>query len=138
MAALPLKPLKQLTSYMAVLTTGNELIMPGQPLPPGAIYNSNRHTLRGLVQATGSIPADLGIVPDDLDSTRAALRRAAQDHDLIITSGCHEALSASVSSGRPSRASPQDSSAATSRSQVQSVPTAACSNTMILIIDVSP
>lgn len=72
---------------VAVLTTGNELIMPGQPLPPGAIYNSNRHTLRGLVQATGSIPADLGIVPDDLDSTRAALRRAAQDHDLIITSG---------------------------------------------------
>lgn len=72
---------------VAVLTTGNELVMPGQALPPGAIYNSNRHTLRGLVQATGAMPSDLGIVPDDLVQTRAALRRAAQSHNLIITSG---------------------------------------------------
>lgn len=72
---------------VGVLTTGSELIMPGQPLPPGAIYNSNRHTLRGLVQATGAQPVDLGIVPDDLDATRAALREAAQHHDLVITSG---------------------------------------------------
>ena len=72
---------------VGVLTTGNELVMPGQPLPPGAIYNSNRHTLRGLVQAAGAQPADLGIVPDDLDATRAALRKAALQHDLIITSG---------------------------------------------------
>ena len=72
---------------VGVLTTGNELVMPGQPLPPGAIYNSNRHTLRGLVQATGAQPADLGIVPDDLDATRAALRKAALQHDLVITSG---------------------------------------------------
>ncbi len=72
---------------VAVLTTGNELIMPGQPLPLGAIYNSNRHTLRGLVQAVGTVPVDLGIVPDDLASTRAALKQAAAKHDLIITSG---------------------------------------------------
>jgi molybdopterin molybdotransferase len=72
---------------VGVLTTGSELIMPGQSLPPGAIYNSNRHTLRGLVQATGAQSADLGIVPDDLDATRAALREAVLHHDLIITSG---------------------------------------------------
>ncbi|MEY2840167.1 MAG: hypothetical protein RJB60_2466 [Pseudomonadota bacterium] len=72
---------------VAVLTTGNELVMPGQPLPPGAIYNSNRHTLRGLVQATGAASSDLGIIPDSLEATRTALKRAAQQHDLIITSG---------------------------------------------------
>lgn len=72
---------------VAVLTTGSELVMPGQPLPPGAIYNSNRHTLRGLVQATGAQHRDLGCVPDHLAATRAALREAANDHDLIVTSG---------------------------------------------------
>jgi molybdopterin molybdotransferase len=72
---------------VAVLTTGNELVMPGQPLPPGAIYNSNRHMLRGLIQATGALSGDLGIVPDELNATRAKLREAAQDHDLILTSG---------------------------------------------------
>lgn len=72
---------------VAVLTTGNELVMPGQPLPAGAIYNSNRHTLRGLVQSCGAQAADLGVIPDDLLQTRQALRKAAEQHDLIITSG---------------------------------------------------
>ncbi|MBI5927173.1 MAG: molybdopterin molybdotransferase MoeA [Aquabacterium sp.] len=72
---------------VGILTTGNELVMPGQPLPPGAIYNSNRHTLRGLVQAAGGRAQDLGIVPDQLDATRAALREAAQHNDLVISSG---------------------------------------------------
>ena len=72
---------------VAVLTTGNELVMPGQPLPDGAIYNSNRHTLRGLVQACGAAAQDMGIVPDQLDATRAALRQAAQNSDLVISSG---------------------------------------------------
>jgi molybdopterin molybdotransferase len=72
---------------VGVLTTGSELVMPGQPLPLGAIYNSNRHTLRGLVQAAGAQIMDLGMVPDDLAATRAALREAAQSHDLVITSG---------------------------------------------------
>lgn len=72
---------------VGVLTTGNELVMPGQPLPAGAIYNSNRHTLRGLIQACGAQSIDLGVVPDDLVTTRERLRAAAQDHDLILTSG---------------------------------------------------
>ncbi len=72
---------------VAVLTTGDELVSPGQPLPPGAIYNSNRHTLLGLVQAAGGQGHDLGIVPDQLDATRAALRQAAEAHDLILSSG---------------------------------------------------
>lgn len=72
---------------VAVLTTGDELVAPGQPLPPGAIYNSNRHTLLGLVQASGAVGRDLGTVPDQLDATRAALRAAAEQHDLVISSG---------------------------------------------------
>ena len=72
---------------VAVFSTGDELAMPGEPLKPGAIYNSNRYTLRALLQAAGCEVQDLGIVPDQLDATRAALRRAAAGSDLILTSG---------------------------------------------------
>ena len=72
---------------VAVFSTGDELAMPGEPLRPGAIYNSNRYTLRGLLQAAGCAVSDLGIVPDRLEATREALRRAAAGHDLILTSG---------------------------------------------------
>ncbi len=72
---------------VALFSTGDELVMPGEPLKPGAIYNSNRYTLRGLVQALGCECVDLGIVPDRLDATRAALRQAADGSDLIVTSG---------------------------------------------------
>jgi molybdopterin molybdotransferase len=76
---------------VALFSTGDELVMPGaappEHLPPGAIYNSNRYTLRGLLQAAGCEVQDLGIVPDRLDATRAALRTAAAGNDLILTSG---------------------------------------------------
>lgn len=72
---------------VALLSTGDELVMPGEPLKPGAIYNSNRYTLRGLIQALGCDCTDFGIVPDRLDATRETLRRAACEHDLILTSG---------------------------------------------------
>jgi len=72
---------------VALFSTGDELVMPGEPLKPGAIYNSNRFTLRGLLQGLGCEVIDLGIVPDSLDATRAALREAAAQADLIITSG---------------------------------------------------
>jgi molybdopterin molybdotransferase len=72
---------------VALFSTGDELVMPGEPLKPGAIYNSNRFTLRGLLLAAGCEVLDLGIVPDRLDATRAALRRAAEGNDLILTSG---------------------------------------------------
>jgi molybdopterin molybdotransferase len=72
---------------VAIFSTGDELMMPGEPLRPGAIYNSNRFVLRGLAQAAGCEVTDLGIVPDRLDATREALRQAAVQHDLIVTSG---------------------------------------------------
>ncbi|KHJ60613.1 molybdopterin molybdotransferase MoeA, partial [Burkholderia glumae] len=67
---------------VAVFFTGDELTMPGEPLAPGAIYNSNRFTLRGLLERFGCEVSDFGIVPDSLDATRATLREAARDHDL--------------------------------------------------------
>jgi len=72
---------------VALFSTGDELVMPGESLKPGAIYNSNRFTLRGLLQAAGCEVQDLGIVPDNLAATRDALRRAAAGNDLILTSG---------------------------------------------------
>jgi molybdopterin molybdotransferase len=72
---------------VVLFSTGDELMMPGEPLRPGAIYNSNRFTHRALLQAAGCEVSDLGIVPDELDATRAALRQAAQGHDLIMTCG---------------------------------------------------
>nr|WP_253546456.1 gephyrin-like molybdotransferase Glp [Herbaspirillum rubrisubalbicans] len=72
---------------VAVFFTGDELTMPGQPLKPGGIYNSNRFLLRGLLQQLGCQVSDYGIVPDSLEATRQTLREAAREHDLIITSG---------------------------------------------------
>ncbi|WP_144113801.1 gephyrin-like molybdotransferase Glp [Paraburkholderia sp. BCC1886] len=72
---------------VAVFFTGDELTMPGEPLKPGAIYNSNRFTLHGLLDKLGCEVTDYGIVADRLDATRATLREAAQAHDLILTCG---------------------------------------------------
>ncbi len=76
---------------VALFSTGDELVMPGDVPPeqmkPGAIYNSNRFFLRALLQRLGCDVSDLGIVPDQRDATVAALRSAAEAHDLILTSG---------------------------------------------------
>ena len=72
---------------VALFSTGDELQMPGEVLRPGAVYNSNRFLLRGLLQGLGCEVIDLGIVEDKLDATRAALRLAAGQADLILTCG---------------------------------------------------
>ena len=72
---------------VAVFFTGDELAMPGEALKPGAIYNSNRFVLRGLVEGLGCQLTDFGIVRDTLGETRSVLREAAREHDLIITTG---------------------------------------------------
>lgn len=72
---------------VALFSTGSELVMPGEMLPAGAIYNSNRFVLRGLLQSLGCIVTDFGIVGDDLAATRKQLKEAARGNDLILTSG---------------------------------------------------
>jgi molybdopterin molybdotransferase len=72
---------------LGLFFTGDELAMPGDPLPPGRIYNSNRFTLNGLARIFGCETRDYGIVADSLDATREMLRRAAAECDVIVTSG---------------------------------------------------
>jgi molybdopterin molybdotransferase len=72
---------------VAVFFTGDELAMPGEPLAPGRIYNSNRFVLRALLERLGCEVADLGIVPDDRAATRRAFVTAAERADCIVTSG---------------------------------------------------
>jgi molybdopterin molybdotransferase len=76
---------------VALFSTGDELVMPGQVAPkdmkPGAIYNSNRFFLRALLLRLGCEVDDLGIVPDNRQATIDALAGASQGNDLILTSG---------------------------------------------------
>ena len=76
---------------VALFSTGDELVMPGdvppEVLPTGAIYNSNRFFLKALLHRMGCEVSDLGIVPDRREATVAALKSAADHHDLILTSG---------------------------------------------------
>jgi molybdopterin molybdotransferase len=72
---------------VAVLASGDELQMPGEPLQPGMIYNSNIFTVTGMLRALGCEVIDLGQVEDTLDATKAALLDAASQSDLVIASG---------------------------------------------------
>ncbi len=72
---------------VAVFSTGDELVEPGQPLQPGQIYNTNRFTLAGLLQQIGCELVRCETLQDDRESTRKALLDAAAEADLVITSG---------------------------------------------------
>jgi molybdopterin molybdotransferase len=76
---------------VALFSTGDELVMPGDVAPadmrPGAIYNSNRFFLRAMLLRLGCDVSDLGIVPDKREATEEALHGASRQHDLILTSG---------------------------------------------------
>jgi molybdopterin molybdotransferase len=72
---------------VAAFFTGDEIVMPGAPLGPGQIYNSNRAMLLGLLDGLGCEVIDLGQVADTLDATVGALEQASARADVVITSG---------------------------------------------------
>jgi len=72
---------------VAVFSTGDEVRSLGDALDPGAIYDSNRYTLRGMLERLGVELLDMGVLADDRDVVRAALDRAGHEVDVIITSG---------------------------------------------------
>ena len=72
---------------VAVFTTGDELVEPGMPLPPGRIYDSNRELLMGLLRAQGLEPVAWPRLPDDPARIESMLRDAAGAVDLVITCG---------------------------------------------------
>ncbi len=72
---------------VALFASGDELVMPGNPLGPGQIYNSNQFTATGLLQALGCEVVQIGIVEDTLEATCDALAQGAGDADLVIASG---------------------------------------------------
>lgn len=83
---IPLLPVFRPLS-VALLSTGDELVAPGEPLSPGGIYNSNKPMLLAWLRRLGCQVEDMGRVDDTLDATRRALRRAGALHDLVITTG---------------------------------------------------
>ncbi len=72
---------------VAYFSTGDEILSLGQAPREGAVYDSNRYTVCGLLQRMGCEWIDLGVVPDDPQRLRAAFEEAAQRADAIITSG---------------------------------------------------
>jgi molybdopterin molybdotransferase len=72
---------------VAIFSTGDELRAAGQPLPPGCVYDSNRHSLMAAVQALGMDVVDLGLVPDDPQALQATLQAAVAQADVVLTSG---------------------------------------------------
>jgi molybdopterin molybdotransferase len=72
---------------VAVFSTGDEVTAPGEPLPAAGIFDANRFTLAGMLEALGCEVIDLGILRDDHDPMREALEASTLDADMVITSG---------------------------------------------------
>jgi putative molybdopterin biosynthesis protein len=72
---------------VAILSTGDEIIAPGQPMDPGKVYDSNAQVLADAVQELGGEPLRLGIVRDDIDALRAKLQQALRSADMVLLSG---------------------------------------------------
>ena len=71
---------------VAIFSTGNEIVAPGQPMRPGAVYDSNAAIIGAAVQELGCEPVHLGVIPDDETALANALERGL-DSDVVIFSG---------------------------------------------------
>ena len=72
---------------VAILSTGDEIIAPGEPMQPARVYDSNAQVLADAVREAGGEPARLGIVPDDATALREQLRQALEFADVVLLSG---------------------------------------------------
>ena len=72
---------------VAIMATGDEIAMPGEPVRPGGIVSSNAHAIAALVRAGGGIPVTLPVVPDDRAALAAAIDQAAGTSMLVTTGG---------------------------------------------------
>jgi molybdopterin molybdotransferase len=72
---------------VGILVTGSELRQPGEPLGPGQIYESNGLLLATALQLAGAVPAQLGVVADEVDEHERAMERALLGFDMLVTSG---------------------------------------------------
>ena len=81
------QPVVRRRPRVAIMSTGDEVLPPDQDLRPGAIRDSNRPILRGLLSELGAEVVDLGIIGDDADALRNAVARGAAEADAILTSG---------------------------------------------------
>lgn len=72
---------------VAILSTGNEILTPGDEFHLGKVYDSNRPMLKSLIKSQQAGLTDLGIIKDNPDDIQNALIEAAKTHDVIITSG---------------------------------------------------
>ena len=75
------------TPVVAILSTGDEIIPPGQPMQPARIYDSNAQVLADAVRELGGEPLRLGITADDADALRAKLHSALEVADVVLLSG---------------------------------------------------
>jgi molybdenum cofactor synthesis domain-containing protein len=71
----------------AVLSTGGEVVKPGQKLPPGKIYDINAYGLSAAVAESGGRPINLGVVADTMTAIQSAVRKGLASADLVVTSG---------------------------------------------------
>ena len=72
---------------VALISTGDEVVRPGNPLGDGQVYDSNHHLLRGLLGTSGAQPVDYGVIADRREDVEAAVAKAAGECNVILTTG---------------------------------------------------
>ncbi|MEQ8839234.1 MAG: molybdopterin biosynthesis protein, partial [Lacipirellulaceae bacterium] len=72
---------------VAIISTGDEIIVPGEPMQPALVYDSNAQILADAIRELGGSPLNLGIVKDDIDELREKLKLALQVADVVLLSG---------------------------------------------------